>query len=227
MRKAKRLDIGEYAIVSDFDGTIVLEDSNDLLFQTCGTAENVEIEAAYSAGEAGNQETMTRHFDVLRMSPGAYDAFLDCNIHIDPGFDAFLQRVRVEGLPFFIVSAGFRQGIRRVLGEARLQGVQVFANDLVGEAYVMPSFALKEAACTEAIGPCGNCKKACIDAIREQTGQKILYIGDGLTDRCVVQKADWLFAKDALAEYCEAHHLPYTPFVSFFDVVRHLWPEER
>ena len=219
------MDMSEFVIVSDFDGTITVEDSNDLLVQVCGNAENIEIEAAYSAGALSNQETMNRHFELLCISLEAYYAFLDRNIHIDPGLDAFLQRVRRENIPFFIVSAGFRQGIERILGEVRLQDVQVFANDLQGEHDLMPSFALKDAVCTENIGPCGNCKKVCIDTIKVQTGRKVIYIGDGMTDRCAVQKADMLFAKDALAAHCQTHGLPYTPFVSFSDVACYLWGE--
>ena len=219
----KRPDMDQFVIVSDFDGTITMEDSNDLLIEVCGNAENIEVEAAYTAGAYGNQETMSRHFELLRISPEAYEDFLDRNIHIDPGFDAFLQQAREKNTPFFIVSAGFRQGIERILGEARLQGVQIFANDLQGETHLMPSFALENVICTEGIGPCGNCKKVCIDTIGRQTGRKIIYIGDGMTDRCTVQKADMLFAKDALAAYCQAQGVPYIPFVSFSDVAHHLW----
>ena len=215
----------EYAIVSDFDGTITVEDSNDTLFSTLGGEENAQIEADFLAGAVGNRATMVRHFDALRISQGAYEAFLDEAIHVDPAFDEFLQRARAAGLPFYIVSAGFRQGIRRILGEARLAGVQVLANDLRGDGYLMPAFAMEQVVCTESIGPCGNCKKACVDMIREQVNRKIIYIGDGMTDRCVIRQADLLFAKDALAAYCGAQDLPYVPFAGFADVSRYLWPE--
>ena len=221
-----RLNIEKYTIVADFDGTITLEDSNDLLFLTCGNAENVKIEADFCAGAISGKEAMRRHFEVLRLGFRAYFDFLDANIHVDSGVDAFLQQLRVRDMPLFIVSGGFRQGIKRVLGEERIEGVQIFANDLLEEdGYLRLSAATKSADCTESIGPCGNCKKVCIETIRKQTNKQILFIGDGLTDRCAAQKADLLFAKNgrALMKYCRANGLPYVPYTCFADITSHLF----
>ena len=215
----KRLNLEEYAVVADFDGTITLMDSNDLLFLTCGTPENEKIEADFCAGALGGREAMGRHFQAMRLGFREYFDFLDTHIEIDPGFDRFLQQLRMQNIPLFIVSGGYRQGIQRVLGEKRLQNVQIFANDLIEEdGYLSFSPAMEGNVCTEpTIGPCGNCKKVCIDTIRHQTNKKILFIGDGLTDRCAAQKADLLFAKDgyALAAYCQAHSLPHHLYTCF------------
>ena len=221
----KQLDIREYAIVSDFDGTITLEDTNDLLFLTHGSAENAEIEEDFRAGKKDDRETMRRHFEVARLTFEDYFSFLDSKVRIDAGFDAFLRYLRKHSLPFFIVSGGYRTGIAHVLGRERLEGVQIFANDLLQEnGYLTPSYATESHVCTEPTGPCGNCKKVCIDAIRRQTGKKILYAGDGLTDRCVVKKADLIFAKAgcALAEHCRATGSAYIPFTCFDEILRRL-----
>jgi 2-hydroxy-3-keto-5-methylthiopentenyl-1-phosphate phosphatase len=50
----------------------------------------------------------------------------------------------------------------------------------------------------------------------------LVYVGDGLSDRCVAARADLLFAKAALASHCLEHQLPYTSFESFDDVRREL-----
>jgi len=222
----RQLHTDEYAIVSDFDGTITLEDSNDLLFLTHGTGENIKIEADYCAGIRSGRETNVRHFQALQLGFRAYFDFLDAHIHIDPGFDEFLQHLRTHNAPLFIVSGGYRQGIQRILGEERAKDVQIFANDLLEQnGYLIPSGATNSNVCTEPIGPCGNCKKVCIETIRRQTNQKILFIGDGMTDRCAAQTADFLFAKEgcALAEYCQAHDFPYTPYKGFADLTDYLW----
>jgi len=223
--KQLNINIAEYAVVADFDGTITLEDSNDLLCLICGNGENVQIEADFCAGIISGTESMHRHYQAMRLGFGEYYEFLDSHIQIDPGFDAFLQQLRMCDIPFFIVSGGYRQGIQRVLGEERMRGVQLFANDLLEErGYLLPSGATKEVVCTEPIGPCGNCKKLCIETIRAKTNKKILFIGDGWTDRCAAKEADLLFAKEgcALVEYCETHNLPYVSYGGFADVARYL-----
>ena len=227
--KQLNLNIEEYAIVADFDGTITLEDSNDLLALTCGDEENVKIEADFCAGLISGTEAMHRHYQAMRIGFREYFEFLDAHILIDPEFDTFLQQLRMRELPFFIVSGGYRQGIRRVLGEERMQDVGLFANDLLEEkGYLVPSAAMKDAVCTEPIGPCDNCKSVCIETIRRQTNKKILFIGDGWTDRCAARKADLLFAKEGctLVEYCQTHDLPYVLYECFADLIRILgWGE--
>ncbi|MCL2033838.1 MAG: MtnX-like HAD-IB family phosphatase [Oscillospiraceae bacterium] len=216
----------QYAIVSDFDGTITCEDSNDLLFHLCGNAQNARIEKDFRSGALSTRIAMVQHFDIMHITLETYHSFLKANIRIDPGFDEFLNQVRKQDIDFFVVSAGYRQAIQHVLGEKRLRGVQIFANDLRGEEHLKPFFAHDGSVCTErATGPCGSCKKDCIETIRRQTNQSIIYIGDGLTDRCAVQKADLIFAKNDLARYCHANGLPYLPFESFADITRYISEE--
>ena len=226
----KQLDIKEFVIVSDFDGTITLEDTNDLLFLTCGTAENEEIENDFRAGKKDDRETMKRHFGVARLTFEEYFYFLDTKVKVDTGFDSFLKFLHGQELPLFIVSGGYRIAIERVLGKEKLEGVQIFANDLqLDNGYLTPFYAMENHVCTEPIGPCGNCKKICIDTIRRKTGKKILYIGDGLTDRCVIHKTDLVFAKEnlALAEHCRANSSPYISFTCLGEIVGYLSENSR
>ena len=215
-------DDNEYVIVSDFDGTITLEDSNVLLVKVFGNAENALIEADFRSGLIGNREAFVRHFDVMRITLREYNGLIDDNIRMEPEFDRFLEHVNRRGVPLFIVSAGFHQAVERVLGGVRLQGVEVYANELSGEPYITPVFMTREPVCDKTTGPCGNCKRDCLKMIRKKSGRKILYIGDGITDRCAIGESDLLFAKDALAEYCDVQGLPYTPYNNFDDIASRL-----
>lgn len=221
------MDLKGYAIVSDFDGTITLEDSNDLLFQMYGNEVNVKIEDDFKAGILGTCPAMIMHFENLNLTMEKYYDFLKQHINIDLGFDPLLQWVHKQNIPFFIVSAGFRQGIEYILGQERLNGVQVFANDLhVNDEskLIYPVFA-EEPDCETSYGPCGNCKRACVKAIRQQTQRNVIFLGDGLTDRCAYLEADLTFAKadSALEQYCSTQAgLPYTLFNGYEDILTHL-----
>ena len=213
-----RLNENKHVIVSDFDGTITKEDSNALLAEVCGNAENAQIETNFLSGLISNREAFERHFEVMRITLQEYKDFIKTNIEMEPEFDAFLEQVQRRGIPFFIVSAGFRQAVEYVLGKERQRGVEVYANDLQGEPYITPIFATKKTSCDKPAGPCGNCKRDCLATIKQKSGKKILYIGDGITDRCAIENADILLAKDTLAKYCDAQGVPYTPYKNFADV---------
>lgn len=221
------MNLLECAVISDFDGTITELDSNDLLFKLLGNAENAQIEKDFHAGILSGRSAMERHFEILRISMEEYHAFLDANIRPDPAFGSFLRQIKACGLALFIVSAGFRQAIMRTLKQECLDCAGFYANDLAGAPYLMPVFAQSAPVCSESFGPCGNCKKACVAAIRKQTGKRIIYIGDGLTDRCAAHAADYLFAKNELAQYCRANGLPFIEYKDFSDIVKLFWKKQE
>jgi len=215
-----------YVIVSDFDGTITLQDTTDVLVKVCGNAENDQIEVEYISGSLDNREAMARHFEIMNIGLDEYLSVVDDNIRVDPWFDTFLTHVKNTKTPFHIVSGGFIQGIRRVLGEARLEGVEVHANKLTGQDSLRTSFITKHPVCDKPYGPCGNCKRDYIKEIHGRTDRTLVFIGDGLTDRCAIEGADILLAKSALASYCDDQGISYVPFNDFADVIRRLWPED-
>jgi len=53
-------------------------------------------------------------------------------------------------------------------------------------------------------------------------GYKVVFVGDGPTDKEAAEVADFVFAKGRLVEYCQAKGLPFTAFESFSDLL-HEW----
>ena len=47
---------------------------------------------------------------------------------------------------------------------------------------------------------------------------KVIYIGDGVSDFCVANKADILYAKSKLSDYCKNKGINYIPYETFKDV---------
>ena len=52
------------------------------------------------------------------------------------------------------------------------------------------------------------------------TSALYVYIGDGRSDTCAASHADIIFAKGALAAFCNERRIPHYTFHTFFDVVR-------
>jgi 2-hydroxy-3-keto-5-methylthiopentenyl-1-phosphate phosphatase len=50
----------------------------------------------------------------------------------------------------------------------------------------------------------------------------IAYVGEGYSDRCPVQYADIVFAKDVLQTFCQEQNISYHLYDSFDDVVERL-----
>ena len=217
------MDLKDYVIVSDFDGTITIQDSNSLMVHVLGDERNVKIEEDFIRGLLGSKETFVKHFETMAITMEDYYKYLNEHIDLDSDFEGFLMKVREKKIPFYIVSAGFRQGIEYILRDSKVRKEEIFANDLIEEDCLVPKFAIENPPCIKEAGACGNCKRISIQNIREKTKKKIIYIGDGILDICTVDKVDLLFAKDYLEDYCKENQVPYIPFRRFRDVEEYLF----
>jgi len=56
-----------------------------------------------------------------------------------------------------------------------------------------------------------------------------IFVGDGLSDRYAVERADLVFAKSELADYCRANSIAHTEFERLTEVATDLdrWPGSR
>ena len=61
-----------------------------------------------------------------------------------------------------------------------------------------------------------------MQARRAPADGEVVYVGDGISDRCAAQAADRVFATRGLARYFDERNLPYEPFDDFHDIVRAL-----
>ena len=66
-------------------------------------------------------------------------------------------------------------------------------------------------------------ERLCLDGHRGRDQvdrvQKIIFIGDGLSDVCALEVADIVFAKNRLAEHCEKNNINFIPYRTLNDVV--------
>ncbi len=65
----------------------------------------------------------------------------------------------------------------------------------------------------------GTCKCYALKKLKEKH-DKVIYIGDGTSDFCVAPRADYLFAKKSLAEFCKKNDIKYFEYENYFDVVK-------
>lgn len=214
-------------IVTDFDGTITDKDSNALLVEQFGDDFNQWLEEQYILGVMGTREAMDKHFGNLKLSEEQYRDFILADIGIDPGFREFYTKVKQAGIPLVVISGGYVNAIDIVLSREGMEADIVLANRLeFTDQGIVNHFYHACPDCPMDFGPCGNCKASHIKKYKERYRQ-VVFIGDGLTDRCAAHHAQMVYAKARLAEYCREHGFQYVPFEDFSDVTRHMFGREE
>jgi len=69
--------------------------------------------------------------------------------------------------------------------------------------------------------PWGHDKSRAVRQAKSE-GYRVIFLGDGLSDRGAAESADLVFAKSGLARYCAEQQIPHKPFGSFVEVQHEL-----
>jgi 2,3-diketo-5-methylthio-1-phosphopentane phosphatase len=202
-------------IVLDFDGTITEDDLLDRIAREFGDpAVYQEVEDGLHAGTVTLQECITREYEPVTMPMADAVAWVLDRVRVRPGLPELVALARERGWAVTVLSSGFQELIRPVLAQAGVDGVEIVANtvDVTPDGWrVLWHEQTICAACGEA------CKRGGLPAEGE-----VIYVGDGISDRCAAQAADRVFATRGLARYFDERNLPYDSFDDFHDVVRAL-----
>lgn len=210
-----------YSFLVDFDGTITREDTTDSLFERFADPSWHELDAAWARGELSTAQQVERCYAMVQASRAEIDAYL-ASLAIDESFVGFVARCRQEGWPLQIVSDGLDYHIAGILRRHKLDSLPVISNHLHFEGeerlFEFPRMCIYK--CTIGNRSEGICKQLVVANTRaSEPDRQIVFIGDGLSDRCAVGVADKVFAKGSLARYCEQQQIAYSPYESFDDVL--------
>lgn len=208
--------LGRVRVFVDFDGTISLEDTTDVILEQFADPKWQQIEVDWLSGRIGSRDCLARQIDLVRASPEALDAICD-DIPIDPHFSEFVALCRQHKVDFVVVSDGLDRVVTKMLKRSGIS-VPVLANHLhyLGSDRWRLEFPHASATCrTKA----GNCK--CHALTNDPAGVRVL-IGDGRSDFCAADAADLVIAKGVLAEHCQTNGITYTVFGNFAGVTTEL-----
>jgi 2-hydroxy-3-keto-5-methylthiopentenyl-1-phosphate phosphatase len=67
----------------------------------------------------------------------------------------------------------------------------------------------------------GNCKCRVVEGYQAQ-GHQVIYAGDGISDTCPAAKADFVFARSSLLDFCKDWSVPHQELTDFRDVIAYL-----
>jgi 2-hydroxy-3-keto-5-methylthiopentenyl-1-phosphate phosphatase len=211
--------VRKIAVLCDFDGTVAQDDVGTLLFrQFADRAKADEIVEQWKKGTISSRECLEREAALAHASREELDRFA-CQRKLDPYFKDFVDFARRREIEIVVVSDGLDQYIEKMLMRSGLGELEFFANAVhIVEQTLEVRFPYHNMLdCKD----CGNCKTFHLEKYRA-AGYYIVYVGNGLSDRCPCQSSDLVFAKGELAEFCRSNGLSHVEFRNFRDVEREM-----
>ena len=191
-------------IVVDWDGTVTEVDGLHLVLLEFGDT------GIYDRAEARLGRDLTLH-EVIALEFASVQAPLEDvvhwvreNVRVRKGFAEFARARRP-----LIVSSGFRELIVPVLEREGVE-LDVRANEVDPRSDGWRALFRETELCPVCGEPCKRADVAGLDGF--------VYIGDGISDRCVALAAGRVFARDGLADYLTARGVLFERFDDFYDV---------
>jgi 2-hydroxy-3-keto-5-methylthiopentenyl-1-phosphate phosphatase len=206
---------GGASLVFDFDGTITEIDLLDEISQRFGDPDVFrEVDEGLDSGSLTLQEVITREFAPVRAPLDEVVAWVLENARVRPGFHDLVGFAREREWGVLVLSSGFHELIEPVLRREQVD-VEVVANRLDPNPNGWRVLWRDETVCPV----CGEaCKRRALPA-----AGRIVYVGDGFSDRCAALASGRVFATKGLARYLDEQGVVHERFDDFFAIVRALF----
>jgi 2,3-diketo-5-methylthio-1-phosphopentane phosphatase len=205
-------------LVVDFDGTLACLDVGDELCDRFADPGWRELDLRWERREISLPDAQREMWATIDAPAEEIRAYLrECG-GLRDGLDELIALAERRGSQLWLASGGFDFYIEALLGPRLARFHRVYANRAVlGGRGVEVSFPHRAALGCEL---CAVCKGRVVDEAR-RAGRRVLFIGDGTSDRCAIGRADRLFAVRGgkLAAGCRAAGAACVEFDSFHEVV--------
>lgn len=209
------------ALLIDFDGTAALDNVGMALIESFARDDSWRvIDEDYLTGRIGSRRAYQLLSKVMTGDPDKWRSFALEHHRLDPGLTPLIGGALEQGWLVEILSDGFTTYISALLER---EGI-----DVPVKASVVPPPETDEQArftsphINPECGRCGTCKHVRVVELH-QRGYFVIFIGDGLSDKCGSRMADRIFAKDLLAEHLEEIGVGFEHFSTLDDVLRALF----
>jgi 2,3-diketo-5-methylthio-1-phosphopentane phosphatase len=203
-------------ILLDFDGTVTQKDVGDEVCDRFAPASWRDIDAAWERNEISLPEAQRRMWALARCHPTEAIAYARAIGRLRPGLDDLLASVEKIGASLWLGSGGFDFYIQAILGER----LQRFARAVYNRArFVDGGIEVEFPHAQLACGRCAVCKGKLCDEARA-AGARVVFAGDGASDRCAIGRADelWAVRDSLLARACDTGGVAYRPFATLDEI---------
>jgi 2-hydroxy-3-keto-5-methylthiopentenyl-1-phosphate phosphatase len=195
-------------LVLDWDGTVTVADSMDLIVREFGDADLVDRYSDAFIDDSKPLPVTLQHvieteLATIKTPLDEVVAWLLEKVELRPGFLDLVERERP-----LLLSSNLRQLIEPVLAHYGVE-TDLIANELVAD----DSSGWRIQIDGEICPVCGErCKRQRLPA------GEITYVGNGYSDRCPALASSRIFARCGLARYLDSIGAPYEPFGDFYQI---------
>lgn len=206
----------QWAILSDFDGTITENDASQLILDQYGEGDWKRYEGMLLRGEISFESCVAYQFRLIKASKSTilkdYDRFVEQR----KGFGALVNFANAREIPITIVSGGLDFIIREFLdrnGWSTSIGLHIGKLEDAGGRMEVTYPPLLESG--------SSCFKDDLVIRLRRLGKRVIYMGDGTFDFKAARASDLAFATSGskLARLCRKEGVAFTEFQDFAEVV--------
>jgi len=205
-------------IFCDFDGTVSKNDVWESSFEKFISDKESfkKVSEDYYSQNVNSRETGLRQLELMEnFSFEKLNEYLYTE-EIDEHFKEFVEYCRQNDHEVVIVSAGYEQYIDFILKREDID-IKVYACELIQSDDNKLTIAYHHS--DEYCQSCETCKRnILINNTNDLDNEVSVFVGDGLSDQCVSNFADIVFAKGRLASYCWKNNITYFEYKNFSDV---------
>ena len=209
----------KFNIFCDFDGVITTDDATNAVLEAFASPEYRDWYGLRERGLVTARECIERQARLIRARPESL-RLVAASLAIDSGIYEIERGCEITGASLVIISDGFDVVMDAVLKARRLAHLRHYSNKLCYQdaRSLSVRFPFADAACQAG---CGVCK--CKIVNEKSRDVPAVYIGDGVSNRCVAGRAERLFAKGGLREYCLQNRVNHEPFADLSEVAQALF----
>jgi 2-hydroxy-3-keto-5-methylthiopentenyl-1-phosphate phosphatase len=208
-------------VVLDFDGTVTTADVGDEICERFADPRWRDLDRLWEEKRISLPDAQAEMWSLVSGGRDEILAHARAVGTLRPGLDALLDACR--GAELVLASGGFNFYIEAILGERRLtRFAAIYSNHgLLENGGVRVSFPHRQTLGCEL---CAVCKGHICDE-RRAAGRRVVFVGDGTSDRCAIGRADLLFAVrgSKLAAACRVAAAPAIEFERLDEVARQLF----
>jgi 2-hydroxy-3-keto-5-methylthiopentenyl-1-phosphate phosphatase len=195
-------------LIVDWDGTITERDSLLMVLEQFGDWEECErLGVELFAGKITLRQEIERQFGTVTAPLDEVVEWVVDNVRVRPGLP------ELAALHPLVVSSGFHELIDPVLAREGVS-VELQANRIEARPDGWRPVWRE-------LPVCSVCGQPCKRSSFPPNG-KVIYVGDGYSDRCGALAADRIFARRGLADYLDGLGTPYERFDDLNTIVQAL-----